>query len=299
MKASAEPIESTAGTQRSLVAIYSDLFKARLTFLVVLTTVVGFFVASRGPIEPFLLCLTLLGTAMVASGAAALNQYLEREPDALMRRTASRPLPAKELSPQHVLSIGAVISLIGLGVLQFWVNSLTALLGAATLLSYLFVYTPLKRVTTLNTIIGAIPGALPPLMGWAAARNDLSLGGWSLFAILFFWQLPHFLAIAWLYREDYAQGGYVMLPTVDPNGIRTGSQALSHSLALLPVSLAPFTLKLVGPYYLFGALFAGVAMVFLAWRFSRSLTAGSARQLFFASIIYLPLLLALMVLDKS
>lgn len=299
MKATAEPIGSTTASQRGLVAVYSDLFKARLTFLVVLTTVVGFFVGSRGPIEPLLLCLTLLGTAMVASGAAALNQYLEREPDALMRRTATRPLPARELSPQHVLFVGAVISLVGLGILHFSVNSLTALLGAATLLSYLFVYTPLKRITTLNTIIGAIPGALPPLMGWAAARNDLTLGGWSLFAILFFWQLPHFLAIAWLYREDYAQGGYVMLPTVDPNGTRTGSQALSHSLGLLPVSLAPFVLKLVGPFYLFGALFAGVGMIFMAWKFSRSLSASTARQLFFASIIYLPLLLALMVLDKS
>ena len=299
MKAIAEPIESTTSTPRSLVAVYSDLFKARLTFLVVLTTVVGFFVGTVGPIEPLLLTLTLVGTAMVASGAAALNQYLERDHDTRMRRTASRPLPAKELSPGHVLLVGASTSLIGLGLLQFGVNSLTALLGAATLLSYLFVYTPLKRITTLNTIIGAIPGALPPLMGWAAARNDITLGGWSLFAILFFWQLPHFLAIAWLYREDYARAGYVMLPVIDPDGVRTGSQALSHSLGLIPISLAPFILGLVGPVYLFGALIAGIGMLVMAWKFSRALSATSARRLFFASIIYLPLLLALMVLDKS
>ena len=299
MKAIAEPIESTTSTPRSLVAVYSDLFKARLTFLVVLTTVVGFFVGTVGPIEPLLLTLTLVGTAMVASGAAALNQYLERDHDTRMRRTASRPLPAKELSPGHVLLVGALTSLIGLGLLQFGVNSLTALLGAATLLSYLFVYTPLKRITTLNTIIGAIPGALPPLMGWAAARNDITLGGWSLFAILFFWQLPHFLAIAWLYREDYARAGYVMLPVIDPDGVRTGSQALSHSLGLIPISLAPFILGLVGPVYLFGALIAGIGMLVMAWKFSRALSATSARRLFFASIIYLPLLLALMVLDKS
>ncbi len=299
MKAIAEPIESTTSTQRSLVAVYSDLFKARLTFLVVLTTVVGFFVGTVGPLEPLLMTLTLVGTAMVASGAAALNQYLERDHDTRMRRTASRPLPAKELSPGHVLLVGALTSLIGLGLLQFGVNPLTALLGAATLLSYLFVYTPLKRITTLNTIIGAIPGALPPLMGWAAARNDITLGGWSLFAILFFWQLPHFLAIAWLYREDYARAGYVMLPVVDPDGVRTGSQALSHSLGLIPISLAPFILGLVGPVYLFGALIAGIGMLVMAWKFSRALSATSARRLFFASIIYLPLLLALMVLDKS
>ncbi len=299
MKATAEPIQSPASAQRGFVAVYSDLFKARLTFLVVLTTVVGFFVGTRGPIHPVLLTLTLVGTAMVASGASALNQYIEREHDIRMRRTATRPLPAKELSPGHVLLLGAITSLIGLGILQFWVNSLTALLGAATLLSYLFVYTPLKRLTTLNTIIGAIPGALPPLMGWAAARNDITLGGWSLFAILFLWQLPHFLAIAWLYREDYAQAGYVMLPVVDPDGARTGSQAVSHSLLLIPVSLAPFILKLVGTAYLFGALAAGIGMFVMAWKFSRSLSAMSARRLFFASIIYLPLILALMVLDKS
>ena len=299
MKATAEPIESAPSAQRGCVAVYSDLFKARLTFLVVLTTVVGFFVGTRGPIQPILLTLTLVGTAMVAAGAAALNQYIEREHDTRMRRTATRPLPAKELSPGHVLLLGAATSLIGLGILQFSVNSLTALLGAATLLSYLFVYTPLKRLTTLNTIIGAIPGALPPLMGWAAARNDITLGGWSLFAILFLWQLPHFLAIAWLYREDYAQAGYVMLPVVDPDGARTGSQAVSHSLLLIPVSLAPFSLKLVGPVYLFGALAAGIGMLVMAWKFSRSLSATSARRLFFASIIYLPLILALMVLDKS
>ncbi len=299
MKAAAEPIVATPAAQRGLGAVYSDLFKARLTFLVVLTTVVGFFVASRGPIEPLLLTMTLLGTAMVASGAAALNQYIERGHDGLMKRTAERPLPANELSPRHVLLVGAGISLAGLGLLQFQVNALTALLGAATLLSYLFIYTPLKRLTTLNTVIGAIPGALPPLMGWAAARNELSLGGWSLFAILFFWQLPHFLAIAWLYREEYAKAGYQMLPVVDPAGLRTGHQALSHSLGLLPVSLAPFALKLVGPYYLVGALVAGIAMIVMAWKFSRALTPASARQLFFASIIYLPVLLALMVLDKS
>jgi protoheme IX farnesyltransferase len=277
--------------------VLADLFKARLTFLVVLTTLVGFFLGSPGPVRWELLAATLLGTALVASGAAALNQYIEREHDARMQRTASRPLPSGELRPSSVLLLGAAISIFGLVILAGRVNPLTALLGTITLLTYLFVYTPLKRVTTLNTAIGAIPGALPPLMGWAAATNDVSRGGWALFAILFFWQLPHFLAIAWMYREDYARAGYAMLPVVDRDGRRTGSQAVSHTLGLLPVSLAPVVLGLVGPVYLIGALLAGLAMLWMAVRFARQLSNSSARGLFFASILYLPALLVLMV-DK-
>jgi heme o synthase len=215
-----------------------------------------------------------------------------------MDRTSSRPLPSGEMQPGTVLLFGAVISLAGLALLAVMVNSLTALLGATTLLTYLFVYTPLKRVTTLNTAIGAIPGALPPLMGWTAATDEISMGGWALFAILFFWQLPHFLAIAWLYREDYRKAGYAMLPVLDASGRKTGAQAVSHTLGLLPVSLAPVALKLVGPLYLVGALIAGLAMLWTAVRFARQLSSASARGLFFASILYLPVLLVLMVVDK-
>jgi protoheme IX farnesyltransferase len=197
-----------------------------------------------------------------------------------------------------VLVLGAACGGIGLIYLALAVNLLTSLLGAITLASYLFVYTPLKRVTTLNTVIGAIPGALPPLMGWAAARGDLTSGGWSLFAILFFWQLPHFLAIAWIYRDQYARAGFVMLPVVDPAGERTGRQAVSHTLGLLPVSLFPYIFHLAGPVYLFGAFGLGLAFLWFAIQFSRQLTIPRARQLFFASILYLPLLLSLMVLDK-
>jgi len=183
--------------------------------------------------------------------------------------------------------------------LALMVNFMTAGLGALTIGSYLFVYTPLKRITTLNTIIGAIPGALPPLMGWTAARGEISGEGWCLFAILCFWQLPHFLAIAWMYRDQYARAGFVMLPVVDPTGERTGRQALSHTLGLLPVSLCPFLFKMVGPVYLAGAILLGVAFLWCAFQFSRHLTLPRARALFFASIIYLPALLGLMVLDKK
>jgi len=292
-------IRKSAAAEKSLAAALSDLFKMRLTFLVLLTTLVGFYIGSRGPMAYGLMIHTILGTTLVAAGAAALNQLLECEHDAKMRRTQSRPLPSGRLTPETVLIIGASCSSAGLIYLALAVNLLTALLGAITLASYLFVYTPLKRVTTLNTAVGAIPGALPPLMGWTAARGEISGEGWSLFAILFFWQLPHFLAIAWMYREEYAKAGFVMLPGFDPTGERTGRQALSHTLGLLPVSLCPFLFQLVGPFYLFGALALGAVFIGCAFEFARHRTVRRARIVFYASILYLPLLLILMVLDKT
>ncbi len=292
-------VTTSVTTEKSLGALLSDLFKARLTFLVLLTTLVGFYVGSRGPINYLLMLHAVVATAMVAAGAAALNQLLEREHDAKMKRTASRPIPSGHMTPDTALVIGAACSAAGLIYLAFAVNLITAVLGAATLCSYLFVYTPLKRVTTLNTAIGAIPGALPPLMGWTAARGEITNDGWALFAILFFWQLPHFLAIAWMYREEYARAGFAMLPVLDPTGERTGRQALSHTLGLLPISLCPFVFHLVGPLYLGGALILGGVFLWYAFRFSRELSVARARALFYASILYLPLLLGLMVLDKT
>jgi protoheme IX farnesyltransferase len=215
-----------------------------------------------------------------------------------MRRTEDRPLPSGRLQPETVLIFGGLSSIVGLLYLAFAVNLLTSLLGAATLVTYVFIYTPLKRVTWLNTAIGAIPGALPPLMGWTAARDEVSIEGWALFAILFFWQIPHFLAIAWLYREEYAKAGYIMLPAVDPEGRRTAHQAVSHTLALMMVSLLPVALRLAGSVYFWGAFICGLLFLASAFQFSRTLTARTARQMFFASILYLPLLLGLMVLDK-
>jgi len=202
------------------------------------------------------------------------------------------------MQPETVLVFGGFCSMAGLIYLAFAVNLLTSLIGAVTLASYVFIYTPLKRVTWLNTAVGAIPGALPPLMGWTAVRNELTGESWALFAILFFWQIPHFLAIAWMYREEYAQAGFVMLPAVDPDGSRTGRQAVSHTMGLLTVSLTPYLFRLAGPLYLLGALVFGAAFLVAAVLFSRQMTRPRARQLFFISILYLPLLLGLMVFDK-
>ncbi len=301
MKATAPSVPSLSRaslTDKGWLAIYADLFKARLTLLVLLTTAVGFYLGFRGPVDYLLMLHTLLGTALVASGASALNQLFEREYDARMRRTQDRPLPAGLLQPQTVLVVGSASAAIGLIYLALAVNLTTCLIGAFTLLGYLFVYTPLKRVTWLNTAVGAVPGALPPLIGWAAARGDLSGAGLSLFAIQAFWQLPHFMAIAWIYRAEYARAGFKMLPVVDADGGRTGRQAVGFTLGLLPLSLCPYLFNLTGPIYLTGALILGLSFLWFAVRFSRDLSLPRARQLFYASVLYLPLLLAAMVLDK-
>ncbi len=299
MKLSAAALNSNIiSAEKSRAAVLADLVKARLTALVLLTTFVGFYLGERGTVNYLLMLHALLGTGLVASGAAALNQLLEREYDAKMRRTAGRPLPSGRLQPATVMLIGGICSALGLIYLALLVNLLTSVVGAVTLVSYLFIYTPLKRVTWVNTLVGAIPGALPPLMGWTAARNELSGEGWALFAILAFWQIPHFMAIAWLYRDEYAKAGFVMLPNVDSGGSRTAQQAVSNTIALLLASLCPFAFGLNGKVYLVAALILGAGYFWTAARFARQLTAQRARQLFLASIIYLPLLIAALVGDK-
>jgi protoheme IX farnesyltransferase len=284
--------------EKGWLEIYFELFKVRLTFLVVVTTLVGFYIGFRRHMDYALMLHTVLGTALVAGGASALNQLMERDYDAVMHRTQQRPLPSGRLRPKAVLLIGCAAACFGLMYLVLAVNAFTSLLGAFSLFSYLFVYTPLKRVTWLNTVVGAIPGAVPPLMGWTAARGELNREGWALFAILVFWQLPHFLAIAWIYREEYARAGFKMLPVIDPEGGRTARQTVGYTLGLLLVSICPFLFNLTGPIYLVGALLVGFAFLAFAIRFSRELTLTTARQLFYASILCLPLLLGLMVLDK-
>jgi heme o synthase len=303
MRTSAEILN--ASPARSAGAVLADLIKARLTALVLLTTLVGFYMGGRGPMDIALLVHALAGTALVAAGAAALNQLLERDHDAKMRRTQNRPLPSGRLQPAMVMLFGGMCLAAGLVYLALAVNLLTSVLGAVTLVGYLFIYTPLKRVTWLNTAIGAIPGAMPPLMGWTAARNELSGEGWVLFVVLAFWQMPHFMAIAWIYRDEYAKAGFKMLPVVDPDGCRTGQQAASHALALLLMSLCPFVFKMAGAIYLAGALVLGAGYLWFAIQFLQQLrlartelTLVRARQLFLASIVYLPLLLLVMVLDK-
>ena len=280
------------------VAVYADLLKARLTMLVLLTTLVGFYMGWQKPMDYLLMFHALFGTALVASGAAALNQLLEREHDAKMRRTASRPLPSGRLQPVTVMLFGGVCSLMGTVYLALLVNPLTSVLGAISLISYIFIYTPLKRLTWWNTAVGAIPGALPPLMGWAAARNEIGAGGWALFAILAFWQMPHFFAIAWMYKDEYAKAGFKMLPSVDPDGSRTAQQSVSHTIGLLLVSLYPFVLHMAGKFYLVGAIMLGGYYLWCAIQFGRKLDHASAKKLFFASIIYLPLLLIALVANK-
>jgi protoheme IX farnesyltransferase len=298
MKEVSAEILNPASVEKSWASVFADLVKARLTTLVLLTTLVGFYLGWRGAMNYALLVNALAATALVAAGASALNQLLEREYDAKMRRTQGRPLPSGRLQPATVAIFGGICSVAGLVYLALAVNLLTSVLGAVTLVSYLFIYTPLKRVTWLNTAVGAVPGAFPPLMGWTAARGELSGEGWALFAILFFWQLPHFFAIAWIYRDEYARAGFKMLPGIDPEGRRTAQQAISNTLALLAVSLFPFVFKMAGTTYLAGAIVLGAGFLWCAIQFSRHLTLKRARQLFFASIIYLPLLLALLVWDK-
>ena len=284
-------------------SVFSDLVKLRLTTLVLVTTLVGFYAGlnseSGGLAQNLIkLGLTLLGTGLLAAGAAILNQYLERDHDARMERTARRPLPSGAISAEAALLLGGACSVVGLLALAAWVNLLVAVLGAVTLVTYLFIYTPLKRKSEWNTIIGAIPGALPPLMGWAAARGEVDPLGWTMFGILFFWQVPHFMAIAWMYRDEYDKAGFVMMPSVADGEARTGRQAISHTLFLVIASLMPFTMKLAGAVYVSGAVLLGGLFLWAAVRFSRQLTRQSARVLFFASIIYLPLLMGLMVVDK-
>ncbi len=298
MKVSAEVFNANAVSEKSWAAVFADLVKARLTLLVLLTTLVGFYLGWRGAMNYFLMFHTLLGTALVAGGAAALNQLLEREYDAKMRRTASRPLPSGRMQPVTVAVLGGAMSVAGLVYLAVLVNPLTSVIGAVTSVSYLFIYTPLKRVTWTNTLVGAIPGALPPLMGWTAARNELGGEGWALFAILAFWQLPHFFAIAWMYRDEYAKAGFVMLPNIDPDGSRTAQQSISNTIALIFASLLPFAMGVSGKIYLGVALILGAGFLFCAIRFARQMTLLRAKQLFFASIIYLPLLLVALVGDK-
>jgi protoheme IX farnesyltransferase len=288
-----------AESAHTLFSDLCELVKTRLTTLVLSTTLAGFYLGWQGPMNYVALANALFGTALVAGGAAALNELIERDADANMRRTRDRPLPAGRMQPDVALLIGFVLAAGGLLYLYFLVNALSSLLAGVTLASYLFAYTPLKRITTLNTLVGGIPGALPPVIGWAAARGSIDLQAGSLFAILFCWQMPHFLAIAWMYRDDYAGAGFVMLPNTDEDGASTGRQAVNYSSALLLVSLTPSLLGLASPAYFFGAFALGAGMIYYAGQLQVSRTRPRARRLFFASIIYLPFLLALLALCKQ
>jgi protoheme IX farnesyltransferase len=289
---------ATLAEDRTRASDYVTLAKPRLNGLVVASTLAGYAMAGGNTSDVVRVCATLLGTGLVAGGASAFNQLLERDSDALMRRTRLRPLPDGRLQPTEALLFAFAISAVGLGVLTLGVNGLSATVALATLVSYALVYTPLKRRTSFATVIGAIPGALPPVIGWAAGRGDLSQGAWILFAILFLWQLPHFLAIAWIYREDYARAGLPMLPVIEPDGRSTARQVVVYSAALLPVAMAPTLLGMTGTVYFAGAFALTAALLALAVYFAVERVTVSARRLFYGSIIYLPLLWMLMIADR-
>ena len=277
---------------------YIALTKPRITWLILMSTGVGYFFGARAGWHFLTLFHTILGTGLIASGTAALNQWYEREADAKMKRTQGRPLPAGRISPGNALVFAIIISAAGFLDLYFGASALAAWLGLLTLLTYLFIYTPLKQRSPHSTTIGAIPGAMPPLIGYAAASGTLTWDAWILFAILFLWQFPHFYAIAWMYREDYERAGIRMLPVVEPDGESTARRILLYSLALVPISMAPKFLAMTGNLYLIGALALGALFVYASVRISFDRTRQQARRVLLASVIYLPILYGLMLVDR-
>ena len=292
-------INGAVGAVAARLKDYWTLTKPEVNFLVLVSTWVGFDLGWRGPFQLLPLVHTLLGTLLVASGTATLNQYLERDFDARMRRTSQRPLPAGRLRSFEALGFGLLLSFAGAAYLALVVNALASLLAVTTLVSYLALYTPLKRRTAWCMFVGAFPGAIPPLIGWAAARGSLSFEPVVLSAVVFLWQFPHFLSIAWMYREDYARAGYCMLPSGDGGGRSMAWQVVISSLLLLPLSLAPAWFGQTGVVYFLGALLLGVAYTSYGVRLAALRSRAIARRVLLASVIYLPLIFGLMMLDKK
>jgi protoheme IX farnesyltransferase len=277
---------------------YIELTKPRITWLILMSTAVGYFFGVHGAWSAWSVLHTILGTALIASGTAALNQWYEREADRKMRRTKDRPIPSGRLSPGRALAFGILLSVMGFFELALGVNWLSAFLGLFTLLSYLFLYTPLKQRTPLSTLVGAFPGAMPPMIGYGAASGALDNQALVLFAILFLWQFPHFLSIAWMYREDYERAGIRMLPVVQPSGEGTARQIVLYSLALIPVSVIPSLLGMSGKLYFVGALALGLWYLYSGLRVAFDRTILRARAVLLVSVIYLPLIYGLMLLDR-
>ena len=287
----------TSGLREKSVA-FVELTKPRIAFLLVLTSVAGFFLGSKGSFDYVLFANSMVAIMLLAFGVATLNQYWEHAIDKLMERTANRPIPTLRITPSEALVFGLVQCVVAELYLYLMVNVLTAILGLIVIVGYVLVYTPLKTRTSVSTAIGAIPGALPPLMGWTAAANEISLGAWALFAMQFLWQFPHFLAIAWMYREQYAKAGILMLPVVEPAGKITARQIVMFTIMLVPVSLAPFFFGSAGIVYLVGAGLLGIWFLWASCRAGWTKTNEAAKRLLLVSVIYLPLLFLLMVADK-
>jgi protoheme IX farnesyltransferase len=294
-----EDVSSAEISQRRIGSDFAQLVKARLTLLVLLTTAVGFYLAADSPINYIALFHAVFGTALAAASAAALNQWWERRADALMERTKSRPIPAGRMRPRNAFIIGVVLAAAGIIYLAISCNALAAFLAALTIVLYIFAYTPLKKISTSNTLVGAIPGAIPPMIGWAAARGELDAGAWSLFAILFFWQMPHFFALAWMYRADYVRAGFEMISSDDESGARSSSQSVLFCLLLLIVASVPAYIGVTNIWYVPISLLLGALFMVAAMHFHKHRTAGAALWLFLTSITYLPLLLLAAVLTKA
>lgn len=290
-------IQKEIGLRERIVA-YVELTKPRIAILLVLTSAAGFYMGTKGTFDVVLFVNMLIAITLLAFGVATLNQYWERDLDELMPRTAARPLPTGRITPAEALFFGLAQCLIAEVYLALAVNMLTAFLGAMVIVGYVLVYTPLKTRTSASTAIGAIPGALPPLMGWTAAANDISIGAWALFAMQFLWQFPHFLSIAWIFRKEYANAGIKMLPAVEPDGKITARQIVLFSLMLLPTSLAPFFFGLSGMVFLIGATIIGLWMLYASIVAARAKTDEANKRLLLVTVIYLPVLFILMVADK-
>ena len=287
----------THSEARSRLVDVWDLTKPEITFLVGISSLAGFFLAGGAAVDVRLLISTLLGVMFASAGGGMLNHLLERDLDSKMKRTANRPLAAQRISPMFAGVTGTVLILAGVGILMVEVNLLTALMAAATAVGYLCIYTPLKTRTKYNTIVGCVPGALPALGGWTAATGRIGVGGLVLFAILFAWQMPHFLSLAWMYRRDYARAKFAMLPVLEPDGRSTGLQTLLFTIAVVALSILPFAIGLTGLLYLVGVLGVGLYFVNVSMRFYRSLANNDARRVLLASVVYVPVLVAAILLD--
>jgi protoheme IX farnesyltransferase len=291
-------VRTTEITLASRANAYVALTKPDVSFLVLMTTAAGYYMGAHGAVDWLRMVQTVFATLLIAAGTATLNHYIERDSDRFMRRTASRPLPSGQLQPREVLWFGVILCIAGAIDLYFTAGFLASALGVLTCLSYLLAYTPLKKRTVWATAVGAFPGAIPPMIGWVAATGTLDRGAWLLFAILFLWQFPHFYAIAWMYREDYARAGILMLPVVDREGTRTFRQIILTSIALVGVSLLPAVIGLAGVRYFFGALVVSTALVQVCLWASSSRTNVRAKWLMHATVLHIPLLLGLMIYDK-
>lgn len=280
------------------LAAFLELTKPRIAFMLVLTSAAGFYLGSKGSFDFLLFINSMIGIVLLAFGVATLNQFIERRTDALMERTAKRPIPTNKVSPAEALIFGLILTVSAEIYLAFLVNPLTAVLGLVVIVGYVLLYTPLKRKTSASTAIGAIPGAMPPLMGWTSSANEITLGAWVLFALLFLWQFPHFLAIASMYKEQYRKAGILMLPVVEKEGRLTAIQIVTFTVMLLPISIAPFFIGVAGYIYLVGASLLGIWFLVSSIQTARAKTVEQDRKLLLVSVLYLPVIFALMVINS-